>query len=131
MKYQFLPHYFKYIALISFIPVGVISIINGWNEAHWTANGITFQHSEFEFLLTLTTLISIIIYALAKDKIFDDYIQKIRMESIYLVFFGTLVYIGIRLIIDKNWSMEASTLCFYQIVFYLLLNKVRKNTLPD
>jgi hypothetical protein len=137
MNSQFLPHYFKYIAIVIFIlgaPYYINSSIQGWVAGTNSTGG----SSEITFIFPslwsiqihhVITLLSYLIYALSKDRVMDEYFIKIRMESISLIFFGSLTFILTRVIIRSDWEMSAMYFFEAQIVFYFVYNKLRKMTL--
>ena len=135
MTFQLLPHLFKKIGLILFLLAG----LPAWSVAFMKgfAAGSGFETSNLDFLPSLLTshsftIISyagLLMYALSKDKVFDELMIKLRLESLYLVFFGTLVFIFIRILIGGDWEMSASYLFEAQVIFYLVINKIRKSVL--
>jgi hypothetical protein len=74
---------------------------------------------------TLIGYLGFLIYALAKDKIFDEYMIQRRLESVYLVFFGTLCFLIFMILM--NWDFSVIHLFEIQMVFYLILNKARRS----
>jgi hypothetical protein len=81
-----------------------------------------FASHAFEILHYL----GVLIYALSKDKTFDEYIQRLRLETLSYIFFVTLVYILIRITIEREWEMSAAYLFEVQVYMFLIINKVRK-----
>ena len=137
MKFQFLPHYVKYIGLTLWIITGLPGaleaslngLIDGWNgnhslgpDTHTLGLPAIFHSSTFEIL----SCCALLLYALAKDKIFDEFMLKLRLESVYLMFFGTLAYILVSVMVGENWEMNAIYLFTAQMVFFLLVHKARK-----
>jgi len=94
MKLQILPNRFKKIGLIMFIVFSALAskddIVSGWNDGSNRAipetakldslvhvsNSTATQH-----YLSVISIIGIIIYLMSKEKIEDDYINKLRLES--------------------------------------------------
>jgi hypothetical protein len=131
-RFQFLPHYFKYIGLTLFIGYFIIEFYAGFTAGY---SGKPYRSASIEFLPKLLSqeIIEIIaysgllLYAFSKDKIFDEFIYKIRLESVCMIFFGSLFFILGRKIIQGDWEMSASYLFEAQIILYLLINKIRKS----
>jgi len=72
---------------------------------------------------------AIIIYALSKDKTFDELMIKVRLESTYMIFFGTILFFFGRLLFNIDASIAASSLIEVQIICFLILNAIRKRFL--
>ena len=75
-------------------------------------------------VLEIIAYSGLLLYAFARDKVFDEFIYKIRLETVYLIFFGSLFFILGRKIIQGDWEMSASYLFEAQIILYLLINKI-------
>src|SRR5699024_419236 len=53
--------------------------------------GVQFLSDPFIRLFTILSLIGLIIYALSRDKVFDDFLLKLPMEAMHLSFFLSLL----------------------------------------
>lgn len=131
-RFQFLPHYFKYIGLSLFIGYFIIEFYAGFTAGY---SGRPPGSTDIDFLpsflsqeiIEIIAYSGLLLYAFARDKVFDEFIYKIRLESVYMIFFGSLFFILGRKIIQDDWDMSASYLFEAQIIFYLLINKIRKS----
>jgi len=131
-RFQFLPHYFKYIGLPLFIGYFIIEFYAGFTAGY---SGRPNGSTNIDFLpklisqevLEIIAYSGLLLYAFARDKVFDEFIYKIRLETVYLIFFGSLFFILGRKIIQGDWEMSASYLFEAQIILYLLINKIRKS----
>lgn len=131
-RFQFLPHYFKYIGLTLFIGYFIIEFYAGFTDGY---SGKPPGSTDIDFLtnfisqevLEIIAYSGLLLYAFSRDKVFDEFIYKIRLESVYMIFFGTLIFILGRKIIQGDWDMTASYLFEVQILLYLLINKIRKS----
>ncbi|ADR23737.1 hypothetical protein MATR_24070 [Marivirga tractuosa] len=131
-RFQFLPYYFKYIGLTFFIGYFIMEFYAGFTDGY---SGKPPGSTDIDFLpnfisqevLEIIAYCGLLMYAFARDKIFDEFIYKIRLESVYLVFFGSLIFILGRKVIQGDWEMSASYLFEAQILLYLLINKIRKS----
>lgn len=118
MNIQILPNWFKKVALIvfaiSYIIVGFDSFLDGVNDAHanqqYDYNEVPESQLMTDFVggktvinyLSIISLLSIIAYILSKEKVEDDYINILRLESFQLSFV-IIIFVGIVFIIfDKN-----------------------------
>ena len=131
-RFQFLPHYFKYIGLTLFIGYFIIEFYSGFTAGY---SGKPYGSTSIDFLpnlinqeiIEIVAYSGLLLYAFSRDKVFDEFIYKIRLESVYMIFFGSLIFILGRKIIQGDWEMSASYLFEAQIVLYLLINKIRKS----
>jgi hypothetical protein len=131
-RFQFLPHYFKYLGLTLFIGYFIIEFYAGftagYSESKFTSNNVDFLPNFRSYeIIEIIAYSGLLMYAFARDKVFDEFIYKIRLESVYLVFFGSLFFILGRKVIQGDWEISASYLFESQIILYLLINKVRKS----
>ena len=129
MRFQFLPHYFKYIGLALFItgiPYMFNEFASGWNSVPGAKINLILPMIWPSKINQVITLTSYLIYAFAKDRVFDEFIAQVRMESVYLVFFGSLIFILFRLLIKSDWEMSAVYLFEVQVLVYFVINKIRK-----
>ena len=118
MNIQILPNWFKKVALIvfaiSYIIVGFDSFLDGVNDAHanqqYDYNEVPESQLMTDFVggktvinyLSIISLLSIIAYILSKEKVEDDYINILRLESFQLSFV-IIIFVGIVFILfDKN-----------------------------
>ena len=117
MKLQMLPNWFKKVGLILFIVGSIIGggddFVKGFNEGvnaasfgdskdihiHADQNRITefFGGEKIIHIFYVLSFIGMLIYMLAKEKIEDDYINKLRLESFQLTSIVSLI-IGIVLL---------------------------------
>lgn len=134
--FRFLPHYFKYIGLAIYILFGGAIFLQDFSTGFMAANDKELEYRKFpDFLyhnwMTIVAYVGILIYALSRDRVFDEFILKLRMESIAIVFFGSLLFVMVRLIFDASWEMDAAYLLEAQLIFYLIINKARKSLLAQ
>lgn len=130
MKYQFLPHYFKYIGLTLFLLTGLLpnieSFADGFNGYPHGTRSLGIPEIFHSQAFHLITYLAILIYALAKDKVFDEFMVQIRLGSMYIVFFLTLIFIVFGLLINDEWKISPSYIFEGQIILFLVINKIRK-----
>ena len=120
MKFQFLPHYFKYIGLFLYFVLGVLPFANdfvaGFAAGYEAGSGREIDSPDYLFGLPdylfsktfqIIHLLGVLLYAMAKDKVFDEFMLKLRMESLYIVFFVTLIFILFRIAILMAYISSA------------------------
>src|SRR5699024_6136333 len=60
--------------------------------------GIQIFSDSFIRLFSILSIIGLIIYALSRDKVFDEFLLKLRMEAMHLTFFLSLLIISALLL---------------------------------
>lgn len=130
MKIQLLPNYFKWIGLLMFFVGGVPSFMKGWNEGYSEGAGDTSANFPYTFseqtllISALIGLLGMIIYALSREKIEDEFIKILRWQSVTIAFVISIIIViidmllhGTKDIIDGQYLTELQLL-IYLIVFY-------------
>ncbi len=127
MKFQFLPHYFKYIGLALFalftIPYFLYDFYLGFTGQPMQTEGPIFLPSEIASPLGH---LGLLIYILAKDRIFDEYMIKLRMESAFITVVVTLLLINFLQILKGSWVVNASYFFELQVFSFLIIHAIRK-----
>lgn len=141
MKTQILPNWFKKIGLIIFIGGSIIGggddFIRGFNEGY---NGKPYNYTNESGLITnyfgeigvhtfyVLSFIGMLIYMLSKEKIEDDYINLLRLESFQLT---TIIGLLVSIIFFSFSKDIKLTLDYYIILFvwgYLITFFIKKRT---
>ncbi|OYT12496.1 MAG: hypothetical protein B6I18_00505 [Bacteroidetes bacterium 4572_112] len=140
MNIQILPNWFKKVALITFIVsyiiVGFDSFIDGvvdgfigqpyeYSEVAKSQRMLDFVGSKTVLnYLEIVALLSIIAYVITKEKVEDDYIKILRLES-YQLSFTIIIFVGIVFILfdkDELFGLFDSITLFlwlYLIIFFI------------
>jgi len=139
MKFQLLPYYFKRIGLVIFIlgcfPSFVSDFVDGWNDAGDPSEKLIdlpkvyfgFHPSETFFNVTeILGLVGLLIYALSKDKIFDEFLLKLRLESVQITFFISLLVVMLAVVFQMKWKIDASYLLYFQMIGFLVIYNIKK-----
>ena len=140
MTFRLLPNYCKKIGLGLFLltvwPNFISGFIEGYNQsansgemsqpAEQTFLGITVFSEGFFELFSILSVVGLIIYALSKDKVFDEFLMKLRMEAMHLTFFLSVVLVLALLLFDLKSSISALYLIELQVLIFLIANKVKK-----
>ncbi len=134
IRYQFLPHYFKFIGLGLFLSILLTHFIGGFIDGLTSPFETTTGPESLKFLegptSEIISFLSILLYALSRDKIFDELMVKMRMETLYFVFVLTLLFHLGQLTNLFDNEIAASKVIQYQVLAYILLNSLRKRLLP-
>ena len=142
MNFQILPNWFKKIALVAFlissIIIGADDFIDGWNSAsvgHYDYDNrsdfietsnlfINFTKQEIvRYWFGIISIFSMLAYMLSKEKIEDDYIKLLRLESFQLSFIIILIISLLLFIFKKEFVygveyFTSSYLLLYLIIFF-------------
>ena len=134
MKVKMLPNWCKKLGFVLFIFGFSFSFYSGFMEG---LNGEKFDSSKYNYfedlfsesimhLFEVLAIIGMVIYMFSKEKIEDDYINKLRLESFQLTSF---VGLGITIIAYAISEEIKLTLDYFIILFlwiYLITFAIKK-----
>ncbi len=125
MNFQILPNWCKKLGLILFTIGALISFYEGFSEGIYSSCNVTDsithpKHSncinDYIYIFSLLEIIGMMVYMMSKEKIEDDYINLLRLESYQLTFFINIVIALLLFIFKKEMLVEFD---FYLSVFLL------------
>jgi len=129
---KLLPHYFKWIGIglliLSFV-FGIDDFLLGFTGALPSEPPEDFKRifpEIFPQISDFILLIGLLIYLVSKNKREDEFIQKIRYESAYIVLVITILGILVLYIINPEIKLNVSYLLAFQMLFYLVVIFFRK-----
>jgi hypothetical protein len=129
---KLLPYYFKWIGIgllfLSFV-FGIDDFLLGFTGALLSEPPEYFKRifpEIFPQISDFILLIGLLIYLVSKNKREDEFIQKIRYESAYIVLVITILGILVLYIINPEIKLNASYLLAFQMLFYLVVIFFRK-----
>ncbi len=135
MKIQLLPNYFKWIGLVMVIGGGIPSFIKGWNEGYSAGAGDSSANFPYDFseqTLLITALISLmgmIVYALSKEKIEDEFIKILRWQSVTIAFVISIAIVIIDVLLHGTKDIiDGQFLTELQLIIYLIVFAVKKRS---
>ena len=127
MKLKMLPNWCKKVGVslfvITSIFIGIDDFVKGWNSfpsKHDDLIKINIENKvgeTFFHFIEILALVSLLIYIMSKEKIEDDYINKLRLESYQLTILTTLLSAMFFFILSKEVKIE---LDFYISSFLLV-----------
>jgi hypothetical protein len=137
---KLLPHVFKWIGLSLFflgfifntIDEGRRDFMDGYNSASREPVEYVFNPIFPEVVMhisDITMLVGLLIYILAKNRREDEFAQKLRYESAFMVLVLTILVILIRYIFVPDFMIEPSTLISAQMIFYLIIRSIKKQVI--
>jgi len=118
--------------------MAIIDFIIGWNEGYseGACNGcddvkIPFPFSDqTAFILNIASFLGMIIYALSKEKIEDEFLKILRWQSTTLTFILTVVIMFIMMLMyGKSDILSAGTILEIQLFLYLIIFFFKKRTI--
>ena len=145
MKIAFLPNYYKKIGIVTFfVAAGLIltmslcsapCLVNtsphlsepAYAVGHFLGSSLAGQNDHLwpYKLCSLLLVLGVAFFMLSKEKIEDEYMDKIRWESVRL---SILLSIGVALLFILIGSViTARTLLFIQFISYLIAFQVKKS----
>lgn len=134
MTFQILPNKFKPIGLSIFIICCGIPLIATFLMGLFQP----FDSNENSFFireilsvtvskwLSILTILGMLIYMLSKEKVEDDYISKLRLESYQLTTIMSLGITFILLLINSEIEFNLSYLLYIYIATYLITFHLKK-----
>ncbi len=137
MKLLLLPHIFKKIGLIIFLSGFILSAIDdgrqgfmdGYNENQSDPVKVEFKRvlpEKVSQIADYVLLCGLLIYILSKNKRDDEFTQRLRYESAYIILVVTIVFIFVLYMVNREIRIEPSTFIGTQLVLYLIVRYFRK-----
>ena len=135
---KLLPHYFKWLGLIIFFTalgvslygsIGTEDFIKGaeWVSREPIENNVgPLLPAGITHVADVAILSSLLMYVLAKNKNEDEFMQKLRYESAFLVMVLTIVIILFVYTFYSTFSINPLDLLELQMVGYLIVRSVKR-----
>ncbi|HEA81229.1 MAG TPA: hypothetical protein ENI01_12275 [Maribacter sp.] len=132
-----MPNRFKTIGLILFIIGFVIPLIlaftSGFSEPYTSNETSRLSEkvidSSLSKWLDILTIVGMLIYMLSKEKVEDDYIIKLRLESYQIATILCLIVIIILHIINNEMMFNVSDFIYAFIILYLITFYLKKKVI--
>lgn len=151
MKTQIFPNCYKKLGVVIFIVFSFISggdgAVDGWNEASNTYQPIEDQIQKIEFtpievqkstlfkdyfgenllhIFEIISIFGIVMYMLSKEKVEDDFIDKLRLESYKLTALFGLFFIIVLYVFSKDLKLSLDYFILLFMSFYLITFYIKK-----
>lgn len=132
MTYQIFPNRFKTIGKVIFIICASVPFFIGFfqpfknnenqglTESFLTTSGIEW--------LELVAMLGMLIYMLSKEKVEDDYINKLRLESYQITTLLTLISGFIMYFVNHSFKISISYFIFLFLLAFLITFSIKKRT---
>lgn len=128
MKLQILPNWCKKLGFFIFMIGALISFFEGLyssldSSIHPNHNGCIYNYIHF---FSLLEIIGMMIYMMSKEKIEDDYISALRLESYQLTFFINIIIALLFFVFKKEMNIEFDLYLSTFLLIYLSIFAVKK-----
>ncbi len=134
MKIQLLPNVFKKIGLLVYIGGAIPDFLKGYREGYSGGSDDVINNplsisDETHFYMTTISLVGIMIYALSKEKIEDEYMKKLRLESVTITFVLSVFFVLVgTLIKGVDYCYGADSLVELQLLLFLIIFFFKKRS---
>lgn len=128
---KLLPHYFKWIGISSIILgflIGIDDLRLGFMGSSAVAPE-SFQRLLPEFFSRISDfplLLGLLMYMLSKNKTEDEFAQKLRFETAFIVLIITIVVLIISSMINPAFTLKPSIFIVLQMIAYLVIRSVKR-----
>jgi len=139
MKIKMLPNWGKKLGLAVFFIGGIISAYLGWisvvDTSPYSLGSSQVNNKNLELTdlyasaINLSGIISVFgvfIYMLSKEKVEDDYIKILRLESFQLISLIGVIAIIIIYFVFGNISFQIDSIVNLFMIFYLIIFAIKK-----
>jgi len=126
MNIQVLPHIFKKIGLFLFIAYPVGHFLSGFFYPFQSNEETDLLHPYLAESLEIGALIGVIIYFISKEKVEDELVKRIRLESMSIAFLlsiGTLLLLSITSI-----NIDVVIMFLIQLTLFLIIYHYQKRS---
>ncbi len=140
MNFQILPHWGKKLGVIMFVVFtfleGHDDFIRGFFEGYTGKPFSLTDNDIFSFnlyfgehlmlIFGLLSMLGMLVYMFSKEKIEDDYIQKLRLESFQLSFIFVTGIAFILYLFGVNSEVDMATVISFLLGVYLIVFAIKK-----
>lgn len=140
MNIQILPNWFKKIAIISFFVFSFLqsldAFIDGWNNGYnYNTENTTIEYSTYYQnifgkqtikIFSIVSYLSMIAYFLSKEKLEDDYINLLRLQSFQLSFILIVSISFAFYLFESNIFKNVDDGFSLFLILYLIIFAIKK-----
>lgn len=135
MRTQILPYWCKKLGLILFIVAsllnGSLNFINNSIDRYSDNDGFlgilnAFTGGALNYGIDFFAIVAILTYMISKEKVEDDYINKLRLESFQLTFIIWLFITIVIFIIDKHMKLTLGYFIFPLLWSYITIFLIKR-----
>lgn len=128
---KLLPHFFKWIGvglLILSVILGIDDFYRGFIDGLLGKTPMDFA-PVFPQLSNYAILLGLLVYILAKNKKEDEFAQKLRYESAYIVLILTIVVLFFVYLVNPDIKMSPGYILLIQMIAYLFIRLIKKGVI--
>nr|WP_321358686.1 hypothetical protein [uncultured Draconibacterium sp.] len=132
---KLLPHYFKWIG-IGILILSVVfgfedfyrGLIDGWRGEE-AKDFVPIFPEFFTQISDYVLLLGLLFYILAKNKTEDEFAQKIRYESAFIVLVITILILIFVNIVNPNFEIKPGIFLFLEMLGYLFIRLIKRKAI--
>lgn len=132
---KLLPHFFKWIGLALFFSGFILAFddvrlgfLEGYSQTT-VENFERFFPVYFSILGDFASLLGLLLYILSKNKSEDEFAQKLRYESAFLVMVFTILTLMVIYIVNPDFEISPSTFLASQMFAYLIIRSLKRKVI--
>jgi hypothetical protein len=125
MNVQVFPNWGKKAGLFIFLIGAVVSFILGYHEGAYPSESPLLTPNQRD-IFELLTLVGMLIYFLSKEKVEDDFIQKIRLDSYQLTIVICISLLLLTFLLFKDYKLPSINVLEIFLIIYLTVFYYKK-----
>ena len=127
MNIQILPYIFKRIGLFLFILGPIGHFLMGFFDPFQSDDKSGFP-VYWSTLLSISSLLGIILYFISKEKVEDELVKKVRLESMSMAFLFSVSLLLLITIISfpSEYRINAELIFYLQLFLFLIIYYYKK-----
>lgn len=132
---KLLPHYFKWIG----IGLLFLSMIFGYDDfcrgfydgisGNAPRDYVSIFPEFFSQVSDYVILFGLLLYILSRNKTEDEFVQKLRYESAYIILVLTVVVLMLVYVIVPDLKVSPANILLLQMVAYLIVRSIRRGVI--
>lgn len=128
MKTQLFPYYLRKPGLVLFALASLPSVVAGFTDGFYREEHQLLSKQTMH-LLDIIGIVGLAVYALSKEKVYDELLQRLRLEAIKLTFIASLAIIALGYGVFPDFKVEPSYLINLQVLCFIGVYSFKKNNI--
>lgn len=129
MKTQLLPHYFRKLGLAVFAIGAFPASAPGFMDGFTGRPEQQLLSKQTAHILEIIAIAGIVIYAFSKEKVYDELLQRLRLEAIKLTFVASMAVIILAYIFFPDFRINPSYLINLQVFCFIGIYYCKKENI--
>lgn len=132
---KLLPHYFKWIGigmLLLSVIFGYEDFCRGFIDGFYGEEARDYVPVFPEFFSQISDyvlLLGLLVYIIAKNKTEDEFAQKIRYESAFIVLVITILVLVFVNMVNPDFEIKPGIFLFLEMLGYLFIRLIKRKTI--